>query len=191
MDRETFARIEQIAQDFANGIITLDAAKVAVMETLHRYCSSDDVVLPYMCWTMLGCADDLIAALIVPVLGYFTPPDNIISTLQELAEMFVICGDDLEGDMIVYRGVNDTGNNGLDIGYSYTTDYKVAKRFAIGEHFANRGAIKVTSGTVYTVRVPLKYVIGTTNDRNEAEVMVLPPAAGGQISVVKIDRVTA
>ena len=191
MDTQSLRSIEQITQAFSNGVIPLEKAAEAVMKTLHRYCSSDDVVLPYMCWTMLGCADDLIAALIVPVLGYFTPPDDIISTLQELAEMYVICRDEMPGEITLYRRVNDASNNEVDTGYSYTSDYEVARRFAVGEYIANRRAIKSSSGTIYTVKVQMKYVIGTTNDRNEAEVMILPPAAGGQISVVKIDHVTA
>lgn len=189
MNVEAMNKIKSVAKDFYMGTIQLEDATQQVMTALHRWQSSEDIILPYLVSFMIGIADDLLAAVICPVLGYFCPPKDVVDILRDLAEMFVICDNTLEGDIILYRGVNDFANHGINAGYSYTTDINVAISFANGEFVADRWAIKAPHGTVYKVRIPLKYVIGKTNDRNEAEVMVLPPDAGGFITVIDKIRV--
>ena len=190
MERKTYEQIEQIAQELYRGKISLETAKEAVLDILSEQCGPYDVVLTGMCWTMLGIADDLLAATIPTVLSSYTPPDNVLDTLQELAEMFIICGGDIPGELTLYRGVNDIVNNGLDMGYCYTTDYDVAAWYARGMVCFHEPEEWTSEGTVYTVRVPMRYIIGRTKSHKESEVIVLPPAAGGQIEVLKADRVS-
>lgn len=189
MEEKTYEQIEQIVNDFYMGAISLDAAKEAVLSILATQCSPYDTVLPGICDATIGLTDDLLAALIPTALSSYTPPDNVIDTLKELAEMFIICGDDIPGDLTLYRGCNDICNNGLDVGYCYTTDYKVAEWYARGMVCFHESEKWTSEGTVYTVKIPLRHVIGRTKSHNGSEVLVLPPASGGQIEVLKADRV--
>lgn len=190
MEEKTYEQIKQIVNDYYMGKTTMEVAKEAVLSILQTQCSPYDTVLPGIIDATIGLTDDLLAALIPIALSSYTPPDNVLETLQELAEMFIICGDDLEGDMILYRGCNDICNNGLDDGYCYTTDYEVAKWFANGMVCFEEPDKWTSEGTVYTVRVPMRYIIGKTKLHKESEVIVLPPAAGGQIEILKADRVS-
>ena len=189
MERKTYEQIEQIAQELYRGKISLETAKEAVLYILSAQCSPYDVVLTGMCWAMLGIADDLLAAIIPTALSSYTPPDNVIDTLKELAEMFIICGDDIPGNLTLYRGCNDLCNYGLDVVYCYTTDYKVAEWYANGMVCFREPEKWTPEGTVYTVKIPMRYIIGRTKSHNGSEVLVLPPAAGGCVEVLKADRV--
>lgn len=190
MEEKTYEQIEQIVNDLYMGIITFEVAKDAVLNILSTQCGPYDTVLPGICDAMIGLTDDLLAAVIPTALSSYTPPDNVLDALRELAEMFIICGDDLEGDMILYRGCNDLCNNGLDMGYCYTTDYDVAAWYARGMVCFHEPEDWTSEGTVYAVRVPLRCIIGRTKSHNGSEVIVLPPAAGGQIEILKADRVS-
>ena len=183
--------ISQAVYDFYMGSIKLEDAAQQVMSALHRWQSSDDIVLPYLVLSMIGSADELLAAIICPVLGYYRPPEDVVDILRDLAEMSIICDESLCGEMILYRGVNRLANHGIDKGYSYTTDINIAKRFATGEYVADRWGPKANDGTVYTVRVPCKNIIGMNNDRNESEIIVLPPDAGGVVTVIDAIRVSS
>lgn len=191
MEEKTYEQIKQVVNDYYMGRITMEAAKADILNILATQCSPYDTVLPGITDATIGLTDDLLAAIIPTALSSYTPPDNVLETLQELAEMFIICGDDdIQGDIILYRGCNDICNNGLDIGYCYTTDYEVARLYAQGLVCFHESSSWTPNGTIYTVRVPLRYIIGRTKSYNGSEVVVLPPAAGGQISVIKEERVT-
>lgn len=189
MEEKTYEQIEQIVNDLYMGIITFEVAKDAVLNILSTQCGPYDTVLPGICDAMIGLTDDLLAAVIPTALSSYTPPDGVLDTLRELAEMYIICGDDIQGELTIYRGVNDLCNNGLDDGYCYTTDYAVAKWYANGMVCFSDPEEWTSEGTVYTVKVPLRYVIGRTKSHHGSEIIVLPPAAGGQIEVLKADRV--
>lgn len=190
MEEKTYEQIKQIVNDYYMGRTTMDVAKEAVLSILATQCSPYDTVIPGIIDATIGMTEDLLAALIPIALSSYTPPDGVLDTLKELAEMFVICGDDIPGDMILYRGCNDICNNGLDDGYCYTTDYEVAKWFANGMVSFRESERWTSEGTVYTVKVPKRYIIGRTKSYNGSEVIVLPPAAGGQVEILKSDRVS-
>lgn len=158
---------------------------------LCRYASSANyvilTVLAELRWDDLG--QQVIPYILPAMLAKYVTCDGLLDVLGALYRDGIIGGGKGE-PVTLYRGVC---NHNRDIGtaYSYTTDYEVARQFAEGEVVADQWqrGLDAGEGKIYTVRVDPKYIIGRCDDRGEAEVMVLPLAAGGSIMVDDVEYV--
>jgi hypothetical protein len=68
----------------------------------------------------------------------------------------------------VWRGCGQ----GRARGMSWTTDRKVAKRFAIGQRHMN------TTPTLVSAKIPRQHIFGVFVDRNEKEIVLNPDGSG-------------
>lgn len=165
-------------------------AKV-IYDMLCRHASSANYVIITVLATLrqYDLGKQVIPYILPDMLAKYTAPKYINETLAILWRDKNIGGDSGE-PVTLYRGV--CGHN-QDIGtaYSYTTDYEVARQFAAGAVVADKSKCEMNpgQGKIYTVRVDPQYIIGRCDDRGEAEVMVLPPEAGGALMVDNIEYV--
>lgn len=188
IDRVIVPRIHAMMEEHK---MAPEAIAKEIYGMLCRYTSSANyvilTVLAELRWDDLG--QQVIPYILPAMLAKYVTCDGLLDVLGSLHRDGIIGGGTGE-PVILYRGVC---NHNQDIGtaYSYTTDYDVARQFASGEVVADqwqRGT-DAGSGKIYTVRVDPKYIIGRYDDRGEAEVMVLPLAAGGVVDVINIDYV--
>lgn len=160
-----------------------------IIALLHKYTSNLDDVIDSVINILMWCEPQIIPYILPYLLSRYAPPSDIVDTLGDLWTNGII-GGAMGRKITLYRGVCDL-NNGLDDAYSYTTDYEMAKEFAVGRYYANSYADRCDAGKgkIYTVQVSSEYIIGQCDDRNESEVLVLPPAAGGKVKVIKVEDV--
>lgn len=77
------------------------------------------------------------------------------------------------GPFELYRGVNGNGARRRIKGISWTSDFEIAKWFALRGMFWN-----ATKPAVYKITAPLEWVYGYHTGRNEKEfILMLPPEA--------------
>lgn len=171
--------------------MTPDAISKEIYSMLCRYASSANyvilVALDALRWDDLG--QQVIPYILPVMLSKYVTCHGLLDILGALYLDGIIGGG--TGDPVtLYRGVCDH-NQDISTAYSYTTDYEVARQFASGEVVADqwRRGLDPGRGKIYTVRVDPKYIIGRCDDRGEAEVMVLPPEAGGALMVDNIEYV--
>ena len=171
--------------------MTPDAIAKEIYGMLCRYASSAHyvilVVLAALRWDDLG--QQVIPYILPAMLAKYVTCHGLLDVLGALYRDGIIGGEKGE-PVTLYRGVCDH-NQDIGTAYSYTTDYEVARKFACGEVVTdpNKRGMDPGRGKIYTVRVDPKYIIGRYDDRGEAEVMVLPLAAGGAIMVDDVEYV--
>ena len=186
LQRAVLPRIAELAyQDRPRDEIAKD-----ITDLLDKYTSDIINVTDPVIDTLMLCESCIIPHVLPYLLSRYAPPSDINDTLGLLWENGII-GGIMGGDTItLYRGVCGL-NNGIDDAYSYTTDYEMAKKFAIGRYRADPRANRSDAGAgkIYTVQVASEYIIGRYEERGESEVLVLPPAAGGEIEVLKVEDV--
>lgn len=188
IDRIIVPRIHAILEERK---MTPDAISKEIYGMLCRYASSANyvilVVLAALRWDDLG--QQVIPYILPAMLAKYVTCNGLLDVLGALYRDGIIGGGTGE-PVTLYRGVCDH-NQDIGTAYSYTTDYEVARQFAAGEVVADqwRRGLDAGEGKIYTVRVDPKYIIGRCDDRGEAEVMVLPLAAGGVVDVINIDYV--
>ena len=171
--------------------MTPEAISKEIYSMLCRYASSANyvilVVLAALRWDDLG--KQVIPYILPVMLSKYVTCDGLLDVLGALYRDGIIGGGKGE-PVTLYRGVCDH-NQDIGTAYSYTTDYEVARKFATGAVVTNPGkrGMDPGEGKIYTVRVDPKYIIGRCDDRGEAEVMVLPLAAGGALMVDDVSYV--
>lgn len=188
IDRVIVPRIHAMMEEHK---MAPEAIAKEIYGMLCRYASSANyvilTVLAELRWDDLG--QQVIPYILPAMLAKYVTCDGLLDVLGSLHRDGIIGGG--TGDPVtLYRGVCDH-NQDISTAYSYTTDYEVARKFATGAVVTNPGkrGMYPGRGKIYTVRVDPKYIIGRYDDRGEAEVMVLPLAAGGALMVDDVEYV--
>ena len=158
------------------------AADIAqdILHLLEKYNTPNDVVLtPDVLQVMLWGERRILPHFLSLVLPTFRPPVDIEMILGDLWELGYISGQEPGETITLYRG-DCNGIEGLLSGYSFTTDYEVARRYAhynmmLAQH---RTHVRGTP-QVFTIEVDSKFIIGRNDSRGESEVIILPMFAGG------------
>ena len=162
-----------------------------IYSMLCKYASSANyvilVVLAALRWDYIG--KQVIPYILPSMLAKYVTCNGLLDVLGSLHRDGIIGGGTGE-PVTLYRGECEL-NDDIGTAYSYTTDYEVARKFATGAVVTNPGkrGMYPGRGKIYTVRVDPKYIIGRYDDRGEAEVMVLPLAAGGALMVDDVEYV--
>lgn len=168
------------------------AADIAqdILHLLEKYNTPNDVVLtPDVLHVMKWSGRRILPHFLSLVLPAFRPPVDIVMILGDLWELGYISGQEPGKTITLYRG-DCNGTDGLMSGYSFTTDYEVARRYAhynmmLAQH---RTHVRGTP-QVFTIKINPKFVIGRNDSRGESEVIILPMFAGGPFELCGTDNV--
>lgn len=181
------ARIQELI-DAANESDEYQNLAVDIIDVICRYFNHSDDVLYLIDYFWEAGSYEFIPAVLNFIFCNYPPTDDYLEVLESLVNEGVICNGNDSSPVTLYRGVNNA-NRDIEDAYSFTTNYDIAKKFALGQVTAdgiNRHNIQTSK--IYTVQVPAKFIFGHTDERQESESFVLPVNAGGQIDIIKVEE---
>lgn len=181
------ARIQELIEE-ANETDNYDNLAEDIMAVITRYYNHSDEVLYLIDYFWDAGSYDFIPEVLCSIFSNYPPVDGYLEILESLVEEGVICNGNDSSPVTLYRGVNNA-NRDIEDAYSFTTNYDIAKKFALGQVTAdgiNRHNIQ--NSKIYTVQVPAKFIFGHTDERQESESFVLPVNAGGKIDIIKVEE---